>query len=36
LHHWDWKPQTSLAAILEEIATHAEAHPNWLKLSGAL
>jgi CDP-paratose 2-epimerase len=34
--HWNWKPQTSLAAILEEIATHAEAHPNWLKLSAAL
>lgn len=36
LQHWGWRPETSLAAILEEIAIHAEAHPNWLKLSAAL
>ena len=36
LQHWGWRPQTSLSAILEEIATHAEAHPDWLKLSAAL
>jgi CDP-paratose 2-epimerase len=32
---WDWQPQTSLDQILEEIALHAERHPNWLELSGA-
>ena len=36
LQHWDWRPQTSLEAILEEIALHAEANPNWLRLSAAL
>lgn len=30
---WQWQPQTPTAAILEEIATHAEAHPDWLDLS---
>ncbi|HTL56963.1 MAG TPA: NAD-dependent epimerase/dehydratase family protein [Candidatus Limnocylindrales bacterium] len=30
---WQWKPQKNLAAILEEIATHAEKHPNWLDLT---
>jgi CDP-paratose 2-epimerase len=30
---WAWKPQTSTAAILEEIAVHARAHPEWLELS---
>lgn len=33
---WGWQPQTSVAAILEEIAVHAEQHPNWLELSGIL
>ena len=33
---WGWQPQTSLDSILEEIALHAERHPNWLELSGAL
>ena len=28
---WDWKPQTSLLAILEEIAEHAQQHPDWLE-----
>ena len=36
LQHWGWKPQTSLDVILEEIALHAEANPNWLRLSAAL
>lgn len=36
LQHWGWKPQTSLHDILEEIALHAEANPDWLKLSAAL
>jgi CDP-paratose 2-epimerase len=29
---WQWKPQTSLEEILEEIASHAEIHPEWLDL----
>jgi CDP-paratose 2-epimerase len=32
---WDWQPQTPLAGILEEIALHAEAHDNWLEISGS-
>jgi CDP-paratose 2-epimerase len=27
---WNWRPQIPLAAILDEIAQHAEAHPGWL------
>ncbi len=30
---WNWKPQTPVASILEEIATHAEVNPDWLELS---
>jgi CDP-paratose 2-epimerase len=30
---WNWRPETSTDAILEEIAGHAEAHPDWLDLS---
>jgi CDP-paratose 2-epimerase len=30
---WDWKPATSRDAIFEEIAVHAERHPDWLELS---
>jgi CDP-paratose 2-epimerase len=30
---WDWQPETSLENILEEIAAHAESHPEWLDLS---
>lgn len=30
---WRWKPALSFSAILEEIATHAEANPNWLEIS---
>lgn len=30
---WNWQPERSLPAILEEIARHAEAHPDWLELS---
>lgn len=30
---WGWQPTTSVAAILDEIANHAEAHPEWLRLS---
>jgi CDP-paratose 2-epimerase len=32
---WDWKPVTALDAILDEIADHAEHHPDWLGLSGS-
>ncbi len=32
---WGWRPSTKLEAILEEIAQHAEAHPNWLEVSSA-
>lgn len=32
---WDWKVQTPLEAVLEEIAVHAEAHPDWLERSEA-
>ncbi len=30
---WGWQPTTALASILEEIAAHAEAHPDWLATS---
>ena len=30
---WGWQPQTARTAILEEIAAHAEANPQWLELS---
>lgn len=33
---WNWKPRTSTPEILEEIAVHAEKHPNWLDLSAPL
>jgi CDP-paratose 2-epimerase len=28
---WGWKPQFALQQVLDEIASHAIAHPNWLK-----
>jgi len=30
---WGWKPERSLAGILEEIALHAEKNPAWLDVS---
>jgi len=33
---FDWTPRCSTGDILREIAAHAEAHPNWLELSGAV
>ena len=30
---WGWKPATPLQSILEEIAGHAEQHPDWLECS---
>lgn len=31
---WKWQPAVSLPEIMEEIAVHAEQHPDWLSLSG--
>jgi CDP-paratose 2-epimerase len=31
---WDWHRSVTLEQILEEIAHHAEAHPEWLEISG--
>jgi len=31
---WGWKPETSVETILEEIADHALAHPDWLDITG--
>ena len=33
---WGWRPQATLETILEEIAGHAEQHPDWLRLSAPL
>jgi CDP-paratose 2-epimerase len=33
---WGWRAATSLEAILEEIAQHAETNPRWLEISAAL
>jgi CDP-paratose 2-epimerase len=30
---WNWRPATKLEGILDEIAGHAELHPEWLDLS---
>ena len=30
---WNWQPATGTAEVLEEIARHAEAHPEWLAVS---
>ena len=29
---WNWQPATPIHGVLEEIARHAETHPNWLGL----
>ncbi len=29
-----WRPETSIEALLEEIACHAGTHPEWLETSG--
>jgi CDP-paratose 2-epimerase len=31
--HWQWKPTIKLETVLEEIAVHAEQHPEWLDLA---
>ncbi len=33
---WNWQPQTPTTTVLDEIARHAQAHPNWLDLSAPL
>lgn len=33
---WQWQPATPTPAILEEIAAHARAHPEWLEVSAPL
>lgn len=33
LRTWSWRPQTRLENILDEVAKHAEIHPEWLRLS---
>jgi len=33
---WDWQPTVRVAQILEEIAQHAEAHAEWLEISGCI
>jgi CDP-paratose 2-epimerase len=30
---WNWQPATALNSVLEEIARHAEEHPDWLDVS---
>lgn len=30
---WNWSRQTKLHDVLEEIAKHAEQHPDWLDLT---
>jgi CDP-paratose 2-epimerase len=32
---WDWEPKMQLETILDEIAKHAEANPDWLEICGA-
>jgi len=34
-HEFGWAPRRPLPAILEEIAAHAEQHPDWAALCGA-
>ncbi len=33
---WQWRPTTPTATILDEIAAHARAHPEWLDVSAPL
>ena len=34
-NEWGWTLSTKVAEILEEIACHAEKHPDWLGISGS-
>ena len=33
---WEWQPTVEIEQILEEIARHAEAHSEWLEVSGCI
>lgn len=33
---WQWNPATSTVQVLDEIAAHAQAHPDWLDVSAPL
>ena len=33
---WDWQPTVGVEQILEEIAQHAQAHAEWLEISGGI
>jgi CDP-paratose 2-epimerase len=35
-HQWEWQPTIGIEQIFEEIALHAEAHPQWLDISGCI
>ncbi len=30
---WDWQPTISVEAIMSQIASHADANPDWLSVS---
>jgi CDP-paratose 2-epimerase len=32
---WNWVPKILLSQVLDEIARHAEQHPDWLEISGS-
>jgi CDP-paratose 2-epimerase len=32
--HFGWQPDTAMSGLLEEVARHAEANPEWLERSG--
>jgi hypothetical protein len=34
-HSFDWRPTIAIDSILEEIAAHVEANPDWLEQCGA-
>jgi len=31
--HFDWRPQTSISSLLDEIGHHVDHHPDWLELT---
>jgi hypothetical protein len=33
---WNWQPRRTAESILDEIAAHADAAPDWLELSAPL
>jgi len=36
MQQWDWQPTVPVEEILNEIATHAKLHPDWLEICVAL